>query len=88
MAVEWLEHGRSGTMVHCEIEAGTTKTKTELEVFRAFSALDRPGVQRSKVHVGPLHASSTAGTSSPALRQSGSQRGSRVSAKSRSTSPV
>ncbi|MHB8244619.1 MAG: STAS-like domain-containing protein [Acidimicrobiales bacterium] len=35
--------------MHCEIDADTTKT--ELEVFRAFSAPDRPGIQRSRVRV-------------------------------------
>lgn len=49
VAVEWLEAERRGTLVHCEFDANTTKT--ELEVFRAFSAPDRPGVQRSQVRV-------------------------------------
>ena len=49
VAVEWLESERPGTLVHCEIDADTTTT--DLEVFRAFSAPDRPGVQRSRVRV-------------------------------------
>lgn len=49
VAVEWLESERPGTLVRCEIDANTVKT--ELEVFRAFSAPDRPGVQRSRVRV-------------------------------------